>query len=42
MRYTADDLNRYGHTVHLNNLGSNPLFGGAYTLDPPLAAGAAM
>ena len=31
-RYTSDDLNRYGHTVHENNLGSNVYAGGQYDL----------
>lgn len=41
LRYTSDDLNRYGHTVHLNSLGGQPLVGGAYSIDPatPAAAG---
>jgi len=38
-RYTADDLNRYGHTVHTNSLSGQPLAGGPITLDP--AAGPA-
>ena len=39
MRYTSDDLNRYGHTVHENSLGGNPLAGGFYTLDPAAGGG---
>jgi len=41
VRYTSDDLNRYGHTVHINTLGGQPLIGGQYSLDPatPDAAG---
>jgi iron complex outermembrane recepter protein len=38
LRYTADDLNRYGHTVHLNSLGGQPLVGGQYSLDPATPA----
>jgi iron complex outermembrane receptor protein len=37
LRYTSDDLNRYGHTVHENSLGSNVYFGGAYDLTPGAA-----
>jgi len=37
IRYTNDDLSRYGHTVHYNSLGSDPLSGGAYSLDPNVA-----
>ncbi|WP_022678317.1 TonB-dependent receptor [Novosphingobium sp. B-7] len=41
IRYTADDLSRYGHTVHLNTLGGQPLVGGQYSIDPntPAAPG---
>ncbi|NKJ44287.1 TonB-dependent receptor [Novosphingobium sp. SG720] len=39
IRYTADDLSRYGHTVHLNTLGGQPLVGGQYTLDPAAGGG---
>jgi len=39
VRYTADDLNRYGHTVHENSLGASPLAGGLYTLDPAAGGG---
>jgi iron complex outermembrane receptor protein len=41
IRYTDDDLARYGHTVHLNTLGGQPLVGGQYSLSPntPDAAG---
>jgi iron complex outermembrane recepter protein len=38
-RYTSDDLNRYGHTVHENSLAGTPLAGGFYTLDPAAGHG---
>jgi len=34
VRYTSDDLNRYGHTVHETTLGGQPLVGGLYDLTP--------
>ncbi len=37
VRYTADDLSRYGHTVHINSLGSNVYAGGLYNLTPGAA-----
>jgi iron complex outermembrane receptor protein len=37
IRYTDDNLNRYGHTVHENDLGSNVYAGGAYDLTPGAA-----
>ncbi len=40
LRYTSDDLNRYGHTVHINSLGGQPLIGGQYSLDPATPDGA--
>jgi iron complex outermembrane receptor protein len=39
IRYTADDLSRYGHTVHINTLAGQPLVGGQYTLDPAAGGG---
>ena len=41
VRYTHDDLSRYGHTVHINSLGGQPLVGGLYSIDPntPAAPG---
>lgn len=38
LRYTSDDLSRYGHTVHINSLGGQPLVGGLYSIDPATPA----